>query len=68
MGDLIAQLTAAAKALNIDITSDAFLSAIEVASVTFEDGRGIELAFDLGRNVLVANSTSGRSVRALTAA
>lgn len=68
MNDVIVRLTASAKSLSIDLESDTFMDALEVASLTFEDGRGPEMAFEMGRSVLVVASTSNGPVRALTAA
>lgn len=68
MHALIARLTASAKALNIQVTSDEFDAALEVATLAFDEGRGLDASFDLGRGVLVRASTSGRSVSVLTAA
>lgn len=68
MHDLIARLAASAKSLGISLDSESFLDALEVATLAFEDRRGLQVAFEMGRGVLVAASTSGRSVKALTAA
>lgn len=68
MNALIARLTASAKALNIRVLSDEFDEALAVATLAFEDGRGLDASFEMGRGVLVRASTSGRSVSVLTAA
>lgn len=68
MNALIARLTASAKALNIQVLSDEFDEALAVATLAFEDGRGLDSSFEIGRSVLVRASTSGRSVSVLTAA